>query len=159
MKRKYTARQVESVLMKIHQKSPKAFVGMDLIAGFAGETKAQFEAAYCLLKSLPWTKIHVFPYSPRPYTYAQKAYTADARSVIMKRAVFLRRLSEDRLTQERKRQIGSIKLVLPLKYKNRRGLSRDYWPVLLPEGQNSVVCNSNEEQCLRIASVDKQTGF
>ncbi len=156
MKRQYSARQVESALMKIQQKAPKAFVGMDLIAGFAGETQAQFEDTYCLLKNLPWTKIHVFPYSPRPHTYAQKAYTSCSRSVIMKRAVFLRRLSEDRLKQERNRQIGTVKFVLPLKYKNPRGLSRDYWPVLLPEG--IPPSGKSEEQCLCITSVDEETG-
>ena len=153
MKRKYTAEEVGSILIKIHKKIPQAFVGMDLIAGFAGETKAQFEETYSRLKIWPWTKIHVFPYSPRRDTYAERAYTSWPRSLIKKRAGFLRRLSEDRLNQQRKKQVGAIKAVLPLKYKNHIGLSRDYWTVLLPFLPHF---NSNKEIGVRISSVDEK---
>ena len=129
MKRQYGAEEVEKSLMDIHQNLPRAFVGMDLIAGFAGESQDQFEETYTRLKNLPWTKIHVFPYSPRRYTYAEKAYSSWPRSVIMKRAGLLRHLSEDRLKSERSRQIGTIKSVLPLKNKIQEGISRDYWAV------------------------------
>ena len=127
MKRKYKAEDVENALMDIHKKMPEAFVGMDVIAGFAGESQQQFEETYALLKNCPWTKIHVFPYSSRRYTYAEKAYSSWPRSLIMKRASFLRRLSDDRLRQEQKKQIGEVKQVLPLK--NLKGISRDYWTV------------------------------
>ena len=74
MKRKYKAKDVETALKDINKKIPKAFVGMDLIAGFADESQAQFEDTYLRLKDWPWTKLHVFPYSPRRYTYANRAY-------------------------------------------------------------------------------------
>ncbi|MDE0518020.1 MAG: hypothetical protein OXH36_00470, partial [Bdellovibrionales bacterium] len=129
MKRKYTAKDVEDSLLRIHKKLPLAFVGMDLIAGFAGESQKQFEDAYFRLKDWPWTKIHVFPYSPRRYTYAEKAYSAWPRSLVMKRAALLRHLSEERLKKESQKQIGSIKYVLPLRKKEQIGISRDYWKV------------------------------
>ena len=129
MKRHYTAVDVENSFVKINKKFPDAFVGMDLIAGFAGETQAQFEDTYMRLKSWPWTKMHVFPYSPRRYTYAERAYPSWPRSVIMKRAALLRHLSEDRLKTERRKQIGTVKSVLALKNKDQLGISRDYWTV------------------------------
>ena len=164
MKRHYTAQEVESAFTKIHKQLPTAFVGMDLIAGFAGETKQQFEETYLRLKGLPWTKIHVFPYSPRKYTYAQKMYPSHPRHLIMKRAGFLRRLSDNRLRGEKEKQIGQLKMLLPLKYKNPTGLSRDYWTVLLrparplKKQERKSPSSFNEEIPVRITAVDKDTG-
>ena len=174
MKRKYRTKDVEKVLINIHKKLPKAFVGMDLIAGFAGESQEQFEETYTRLKDLPWTKIHVFPYSPRRYTYAKKAYPSWPRSLIMKRAALLRHLSENRLKLERRKQIGTIKSVLPLKKNNQVGISRDYWTVkwdfsnllkdyipssIIERGKWIKYIMSNKELSVRIHSVDGQFLF
>jgi len=129
MKRKYKAKDVEKTLTNIYKKLPGAFVGMDIIAGFAGESQKQFEESYLRLKDLPWTKMHVFPYSPRQYTYAHRVYTSWPRSLILKRASLLRHLSEGRFKTEIKKQIGQIKYVLPLKSLSFTGISRDYWTV------------------------------
>ncbi len=188
MKRNYTAAAVEESFIKINKKAPNAFVGMDLIAGFAEETQKQFEDTYTRLKNWPWTRIHVFPYSPRRYTYAERAYSSWPRSLIMKRAGLLRNLSENRFKEERRKQIGTIKKTLPLKHKNHISVSRDYWTVLLPgktgsstesffeKNKNSFIfkksasCNSenttrlsagvyNKEILVHINSVDEQTGY
>lgn len=174
MKRQYGTKDVEESLINIYKKFPKAFVGMDLIAGFAGESQEQFEETYTRLKDLPWTKIHVFPYSPRRYTYAEKAYPSWPRSLIMKRAALLRHLSENRLKLERRKQIGTIKSVLPLKKNDQMGISRDYWTVkwdfsnLLKDDIPSSIIErdkwikymmSNEELSVRIHSVDGQVLF
>lgn len=164
MKRKYKAKDVENTLMDIHKKMPEAFVGMDIIAGFAGESQQQFEDTYALLKNCPWTKIHVFPYSPRRYTYAEKAYPSWPRSLVMKRASFLRRLSDDRLKQEQKKQIGKIKQVLPLK--NSKGISRDYWTVkwldsekISHTGEESGSDIGNREVLVGIRAVEEKQGY
>ncbi len=161
MKRKYTAEEVGNALLKIHKKIPNAFVGMDLIAGFAGETQEQFEETYSRLKNWPWTKIHVFPYSPRRYTYAEKAYASWPRSLIVKRAGFLRRLSEDRLNKERKKQIGTVKALLPLKHKNHVGISRDYWTVLLSEKASVEYAeiNNSGELLVRVHSINPKNQY
>lgn len=169
MKRKYKAEDVEKSLININKNVPGAFVGMDLIAGFAGESQEQFEDTYTRLKNWPWTKIHVFPYSPRRYTYAEKAYPSWPRSLIMKRAALIRYLSEDRLREERKKQMGSVKYVLPLKKIDQIGISRDYWTVKwLDSDYNKKMKNNmngnyklkqNKESCIRIHSIDEQKGY
>ena len=133
MKRKYQAKDVEKTLKDIDKKIPSAFVGMDIIAGFAGESQKQFEDTYLKLKNWPWTKLHVFPYSPRRYTYAERAYESHPRSLIIKRASLLRHLSETRFKSSLRAQIGTVKKVLPLKHKAHTGLSRDYWTVFLDQ--------------------------
>src|SRR5262249_38656727 len=72
MKRYYTAEQVEGVLNKIAYQVPGSFVGMDVIAGFPGESEEEFEDTFERLERLPWTRIHVFPYSQRPGTFATR---------------------------------------------------------------------------------------
>ena len=156
MKRKYKAEDVEKTLKDINKKIPQAFVGMDLIAGFADESQAQFEDTYLRLKDWPWTKLHVFPYSPRRYTYAQRTYNSYPRSLIMKRASLLRHLSEERFKTNLKAQIGQIKKVLPLTHKESIGLSRDYWTMLLPK-KHSV--DPTEEVSVPVYSIDEKRGY
>ena len=132
MKRKYGQKEVEKSLHVIEKKVPKAFVGMDLIAGFPEESQENFEETYEVLKNTPWTRIHVFPYSPRPGTLSARKSGLE-RSEILKRASFFRRLSNSRYRQEMKKQIGTIKKVLLFKKNKDRGLSRDYWNVHIPK--------------------------
>ena len=133
MKRKYGSQDVERALKKIHKHHDPVFVGMDIIAGFAGESQKQFEDTYTRLKDCPWTKLHVFPYSPRRFTYANKHLTSWPRSLILKRAALLRYLSESRYKKVSYGQIGTKKLVLPFKFSKTpgmcRGVSRDFWTV------------------------------
>lgn len=128
MKRRYDARKVEAAFDQITKKIPQAFIGLDMIVGFPSETEQQFNEAYERMEQLPWTKIHVFPYSPRPGTYANKIKGALHRHDILKRAKKLRRLSDTRYNQKAMDQVGKIKEVMILK-SGQEGLSEDYWPV------------------------------
>ena len=103
-----------------------------MIAGFPSETQVDFEETYQVLKDTPWTRIHVFPYSPRPGTLALRE-TGLSHSEILKRAAFFRRLSHFRYQQEKVKQVGSRKKVLLFKKEKDKGLSRDYWNVQIPE--------------------------
>lgn len=139
MKRKYTAEDVERALLKIDSKVPGSFVGMDLIAGFPTETESQFAETADRLTDLPWTRLHVFPYSERPGTYASKTYPNLPNPEVKRRGEVLRSLSDRRLFERSMAQIGLRKeaLVLRKPAHGAQGLSRDYWPILLPEMSES----------------------
>lgn len=130
MRRKYDAEAVERSLLAIAERVPGAFVGMDVIAGFPGETEDEFADTYERLARLPWTRIHVFPYSERPGTKAVALEGSVPREVRVLRSQRLRTLSSERLEAAARAQIGSTKKVLLLK-SGVEGLSRDYWPVRL----------------------------
>ena len=49
---------------------PDAFIGVDVIVGFPGETDEDFRQTYDLLESLAPAYLHVFPFSERPGTPA-----------------------------------------------------------------------------------------
>jgi len=131
MRRKYTAEDVESALNRIQEFVPGAFVGMDVIVGFPGETNDEFADTYERLAKLPWTRIHVFPYSERPGTKAaafEGVVSRDQRSLRSQR---LRELSTQRMTEMAQQQLKQTKQVLLLNFPGNGpdGLSRDYWPV------------------------------
>ncbi len=169
MKRKYTAKQVVACLTKIHKLFYKAYVGMDIIAGFCEETQKEFEDTYELLKDHYWTSLHVFPYSVRRYTYASKAYTHAPRFLIKKRADLLRHLSIYRLKKQACEQVGEVHSVLPLLAKTKQldnigshsmlltGISRNYWTVKWKGDLKATA--SNKEKLLSIYDVDKDGGY
>lgn len=118
MKRKYGPKEIEQCLIKIEKNIENAFIGMDLIVGFPGERKKEFKNTYDLLKDLPWTRIHVFPYSPRKKTRSYKMENQIHRSEIKKRSKIMRNLSKKRYLETAKKQLYSIKKVLCFKEKS-----------------------------------------
>lgn len=138
MRRKYTAQDVENALRAIYKTLKNPFVGMDVIAGFPGESDEEFQDTYSRLKSLPWTRIHVFPYSERPGTKALNITPKVPNHLIHYRAQQLRELSRERYSLAAVEQIGTTKKVMILKKPAHGavGLSRDYWPVDFTTNKN-----------------------
>jgi len=148
MKRQYNAQTVESSLREIAERVPGSFVGMDVIAGFPGESEEEFLDSYERLKSTPWTRLHVFPYSQRPGTFATRRSDQVHPMLIKKRAQMLRELSEERFVAQARAQIGTVKTGLALN--DGRLLTRDYWTVQ-PLETPSV---RNQELQVRIEGVE-----
>lgn len=157
MRRVYNASAVESALLRIASEVPGAFVGMDVIAGFPGETDEDFSETYERLARLPWTRLHVFPYSERPGTKAAKFEGVNPRDVRLRRSERLRALSAERLSQIAREQIGTSKKVLILKAPGHgaEGLSRDYWPVKVNGlSEEQLAAFSGCEVLVQITAVD-----
>jgi len=142
MKRAYDADLSEKCLNTIADKLPHAFVGMDIIAGFPGETEESFFESYELLQRAPWSKLHVFPFSIRNGTHAAKlvemGLAVDSRK-IQERARLLRELSEKRMQEALNKKIGSVMEILveekAYTFGSRtcsQGHSRSYHKVLIP---------------------------
>ncbi len=70
MHRKYRPWHYREKIEKIRTAMPTAAIGADVMAGFPGETDAEFEATRRLIADLPFTYLHVFTYSARPGTPA-----------------------------------------------------------------------------------------
>lgn len=70
MKRRYNTRQFKQRIEAVREHIPDAFIGIDVIVGFPGETAEDFDAAYRFLEDLAPAFLHVFPYSERPNTPA-----------------------------------------------------------------------------------------
>jgi threonylcarbamoyladenosine tRNA methylthiotransferase MtaB len=152
MKRKYDALAVEESLLRIAREIPHAFVGMDVIVGFPGETDEDFAETYERLARLPWTRIHVFPYSERPGTKAVNLEGSVERSERLLRSQRLRELSTERFAQAARSQIGLVKQVMILKANagGIEGLSRDYWPVRIGRAAGELSAEELHELSHRV---------
>jgi threonylcarbamoyladenosine tRNA methylthiotransferase MtaB len=72
MRRRYTAVQFRAALASIRSQVPDVAVTTDVIAGFPGETEADFEATLSLCEEAAFADMHCFPYSRRPHTGADR---------------------------------------------------------------------------------------
>ena len=70
MKRPYTRKDVEALVAYAVSKMPLLGLGCDLMTGFPGESEADFLATEGLLRRLPFSNAHIFPFSSRPNTLA-----------------------------------------------------------------------------------------
>lgn len=72
MRRRYTAARFRELVTKIRTALPTVGLTCDVIAGFPGETEAQYEETVRLCEEARFCKIHAFPYSPRTGTLADR---------------------------------------------------------------------------------------
>lgn len=70
MNRHYTAAEYMDICRNLRESFPNAALTTDVMVGFPGETQAEFEASMAFVRSVGFSKIHVFPYSPREGTKA-----------------------------------------------------------------------------------------
>lgn len=68
MRRRCTSGEYRRLIGHIRKMLPRASIATDVIAGFPGETAAQFEETYHLLEELRLDMAHIAAYSPRPGT-------------------------------------------------------------------------------------------
>lgn len=70
MRRRYTSAKFADRIEKIRSLMPDAFIGIDVITGFPGETEEDFQQTYDLLAHLKPSFLHIFPFSERAGTPA-----------------------------------------------------------------------------------------
>ncbi|HET7572727.1 MAG TPA: MiaB/RimO family radical SAM methylthiotransferase [Gaiellaceae bacterium] len=102
----------------------------DVIVGFPAEDDAAFERTLATARDAGLTKIHVFPYSPRPGTVTAGRDTVPP-PVKKERGARLRALSHDACLARWRTKVGRDDLVLV--DRPGRGYGDDYSPWLVPE--------------------------
>jgi threonylcarbamoyladenosine tRNA methylthiotransferase MtaB len=70
MRRPYRSETAAQAVRALTRRDPAYGVGADLIAGFPGESDAEFLETVAFVSALPFSYLHVFRYSPRPGTPA-----------------------------------------------------------------------------------------
>ena len=70
MRRRYDTAQFAAAVALTRRMYPQAGITTDIIAGFPGETPAQFANSLQFAAEMRFSDIHAFPYSPRPGTSA-----------------------------------------------------------------------------------------
>ncbi|MCX6791947.1 MAG: MiaB/RimO family radical SAM methylthiotransferase [Candidatus Gottesmanbacteria bacterium] len=85
MNRWYTREEYLSLIKKLRKHIPGVTISTDIIVGFCGETKTQFNNTVSLVREVGFSKAYVAMYSDRPMTAAHKVYKDDVPHAEKKR--------------------------------------------------------------------------
>lgn len=153
MGRRYDSAFFRGLISRIEQAVPHAFIGADVIAGFPGETDQEFEETVQLIRELPYSDLHVFPYSRRSGTRAADLPGQVSPGIIKQRAEELRIVASEKKAAFLARQAGEILQVLVQSFDKSAGtcsgISRNYVTVTFPGTKEMI----NSERRVRIDSV------
>jgi threonylcarbamoyladenosine tRNA methylthiotransferase MtaB len=131
MNRTYTARDFMRLVERIHEKMPHAAIGVDTIAGFPDEDRNAYRNTAALVRDLPISYLHVFPYSARKGTAAAGFSDRVPRQVVKERAAELRELGLQKRRAFHESCLGKIFAVLVEGWQSKedgtvKGLSENY---------------------------------
>lgn len=93
MRRPYTSETVIKAVRILREVKNNPFIACDIIAGYPGETDADFAQTFDLCSKLNFTSIHAFPFSARPGTEAWDLKPKIPERITKKRVAQLIRLS------------------------------------------------------------------
>jgi len=107
-------------------------LGGDVITGFPGERDDDHQATVALVRSLPFTSLHVFPYSARPDTAAERLPQLVSGRASRARAAELRDLAALKADAHVRSRLGGEADVVVIRDGDApRGLTEDYLDVAL----------------------------
>jgi threonylcarbamoyladenosine tRNA methylthiotransferase MtaB len=125
----YSATSYARAVERLTQGRSIFALGADVIAGFPGEDDRDHQATCDLIRQLPFTYLHVFPYSERPGTSAVRLSGTVPSQVARARAAELRRLGDANLAAYRAARAGGGADVVVVRGDVREGLTEDYLEV------------------------------
>ncbi|MEA1997014.1 MAG: tRNA (N(6)-L-threonylcarbamoyladenosine(37)-C(2))-methylthiotransferase MtaB [Gemmatimonadota bacterium] len=97
MGRSYSVQNYGMKIESLADRVPGLGLGTDVIVGFPDESEKEFRDCFNFISSLPFTYLHVFPYSPRPGTPAAAMFEGlPPKALVKERAGLMRELSETR---------------------------------------------------------------
>ncbi len=149
----YTAEEYASAVSLLVRDRDVFGLGADVMSGFPGETEDDHRATLCLIERLPFTYLHVFPYSPRPGTAATRLGAPVSAAVIERRAAELRALAHQKATAYRATRVGAMAdLVITRGGPRCEGITEDFLTVAMrqpvPRGSRLRARITNERGAL-----------
>lgn len=112
MNRKYTTQIYRDAVATLRKYYPEASFTTDVIVGFPGETDEEFAKTYEFLKEIDFYRLHVFKYSPRRGTVAEKMPNQIDGNKKEERSNKLIELSNSKENKHNKNYIGKTVKVL-----------------------------------------------
>jgi threonylcarbamoyladenosine tRNA methylthiotransferase MtaB len=106
MKRNYAPANYGAKVLAIASRIENISIGTDVIAGFPGEGDKEFQQSYELVAGLPFSYLHIFPFSPRPGTEAAMYGGRPSKEIQKERVARLGDLHETKKKTYMLRQLG-----------------------------------------------------
>lgn len=141
MHRPYTTVKFKTLLADIKTKVPDIAITTDVIVGFPGETEADFETTCKFAESCGFSKMHIFPFSARKGTPAEKFAGAVTEAVKKERVDILGRIDETMHKAFLQAMVGQTAEVLfeqPAGEDYFEGLTGNYQRVFVKSGGRNL---------------------
>ena len=138
MNRKYSCEEFERVTEILRKYFKDVNLTTDIIVGFPGETKKEFEKTYEFLERIKFYKMHIFKYSPRAGTIAAKMTNQIDGNIKEERSQKLIELSNKNEKEYNEKYIGKEVEVLFEEKKNGlwSGYTKNYIKVYCESEEN-----------------------
>ncbi len=132
MRRQYTKEEYMEIVNTLRNNFDNASITTDVMVGFAGETEDEFNESLEFVKSVGFSKVHVFPYSRRKGTMADKLDNhIDNRTKDIRSKIMIKETDASRL-EFLKSQVGRFEVVLVERLRKGgyyEGYTKNYTPV------------------------------
>ncbi len=153
MHRRYNTAMFEARIEAVRKAMPDAFIGIDVIVGFPGETDEEFQQTYDFLERLAPAFLHIFPFSARANTPAAEMKNKVQDSVKTDRAARLEALCDKLHREFYERFVGTEADVLwesSQKGGKMFGFTENYIKVKMPYDGAKI----NLSERVKLAKVD-----
>jgi len=143
MQRNYSVRDYLRVVKNIKKKLPRAAITTDIMVGFPGEQEKHFQNTLRFIGQISPSRIHVFPFSPRPETLAFSLTERVRAETVKKREKVLLALATEKAVTYYKGFINQALTVLTEHKRDKdsgwlKGYAENYIPVVFP-GPDSLM--------------------
>lgn len=157
MNRKYTTARYKEATEILRKFYPNANFTTDVIVGFPGETDEEFNQTYKFLKEIEFYKMHIFKYSPRKGTVAEKLPNQVDGNIKEERSKKLIELSNNMQNEKNSQYIGKTVKVLFEEYENGyyKGHTTNYMVVKVKEKEQDGFIDNIKD--IEITENDTQT--
>lgn len=157
MNRKYTTARYKESTQILRKYYPNANFTTDVIVGFPGETDEEFNKTYQFLKEIGFYKMHIFKYSPRKGTVAEKLPNQVDGNIKEERSRKLIELSNNMQNQTNNQYIGKTVKVLFEEYENGyyKGHTTNYMVVKVKTNEQEGYIDNIKE--IKIIENEAQT--
>lgn len=139
MNRHYNGEEYLQIVQDIRAVFPDASITTDVMVGFPGETDEEFAESLRFVEKLGLAKAHVFAYSRRPGTRADRMENQVSRSVKEARSAKMIALTDESRRRFLLQQVPSVQEVLfesAVSEHIYEGYTKNYTPVRLASAEN-----------------------
>lgn len=106
MRRRYTVKEFVEAVNRIRHVLDEPAITTDIMAGFPGESEHDFEETIHFCRTIGFSRLHVFAFSPRPGTPAAAMSGRLPTDVVRERAAELRKVGQELATRWYGRWVG-----------------------------------------------------
>ncbi len=167
MNRHYTAEEYAQIVQNIRRVFDNPAITTDVMVGFAGETEEEFLQSVAFVEQIGFAKVHIFPYSRRPGTAADKYPDQLSPAVKKERAARMAAAAEKSAGAFMQSQLGRTEEVL-IETRNKNGLYEGYtmnYTLVYVEADDSLVgeivsvrlTEAHEDHCIGVLAEKRET--